>query len=155
MADRYCTNCGAQLGDEARFCPSCGRPVHETAAVPTPEADVPVPPPPGQQTGGTPNYAPTSAAPRQRSTVSKLLIGCAGLFVLGILFVGCLAIVGSGDGGEATALRETEPLPLARRNKKIGRPNRSPRPSRSPSRSPNRSQYPSPAMPARQRTSSI
>ena len=46
MAQRYCTNCGAELTEDARFCPSCGRPVHETAAVATPEADVSVPPPP-------------------------------------------------------------------------------------------------------------
>ena len=102
MADRYCSNCGHELSEDSRFCPNCGRPVHETAHVPTPEADVPVPPPPGQQqAGGTPNYAPTAAAPRQRSLVGRLLIGCAGLLVLGILFVGCLAVLGGGGGGTA------------------------------------------------------
>ena len=46
MADRYCRNCGHELGETDRFCPNCGSPVHEVAQVPTPEADVPVPTPP-------------------------------------------------------------------------------------------------------------
>jgi len=44
--DRYCRSCGQELESEDQFCGSCGRPVHATAHVPTPEADVPVPPPP-------------------------------------------------------------------------------------------------------------
>ena len=48
MAQRYCTNCGAELREDASFCGKCGRPVHETARVSTLEADVPVPPPPRQ-----------------------------------------------------------------------------------------------------------
>src|SRR5919107_6357537 len=47
MAQRHCTNCGAELREDASFCGKCGRPVHETARVSTLEADVPVPPPPG------------------------------------------------------------------------------------------------------------
>ncbi len=43
--DRYCSNCGQRLLQEDRFCVGCGRPAHETAHVPTPEADVPAPPP--------------------------------------------------------------------------------------------------------------
>jgi endogenous inhibitor of DNA gyrase (YacG/DUF329 family) len=54
--ERYCSNCGHELRPEDRFCPNCGRPVHRTAQVPTPEANVPVPPPP--QTGGTGAAAP-------------------------------------------------------------------------------------------------
>ena len=46
--ERYCGNCGHELSPEDRFCPSCGRPVHRTEHVPTPEADAPVPPPPLQ-----------------------------------------------------------------------------------------------------------
>jgi hypothetical protein len=42
--ERYCSNCGQELLPEDRFCSNCGRPVHRTARVPTPEADVPVPP---------------------------------------------------------------------------------------------------------------
>ena len=43
--DRYCRNCGQELQPEDQFCANCGRPVHVTAYVPTPEADVSVPPP--------------------------------------------------------------------------------------------------------------
>src|SRR5215204_6659303 len=43
---RYCRNCGQQLQPEEQVCPNCGRPEHETAHVPTPQADVPLPPPP-------------------------------------------------------------------------------------------------------------
>jgi hypothetical protein len=48
VADGYCRTCGHELGDDDRFCPNCGRPVDQTASVPTPEADVPVSPPPQQ-----------------------------------------------------------------------------------------------------------
>jgi hypothetical protein len=48
VAQRYCTNCGAEPREDASFCGKCGRPVHETARVSIPEADVPVPPPPVQ-----------------------------------------------------------------------------------------------------------
>jgi zinc-ribbon domain len=43
MADRYCRNCGHELGETDRFCPNCASPVQDVAHVPTPEADVPVP----------------------------------------------------------------------------------------------------------------
>ncbi len=42
--ERYCSNCGYELSLEDQLCPNCGRPVHQTARVPTPEADVPAPP---------------------------------------------------------------------------------------------------------------
>jgi hypothetical protein len=42
---RYCSNCGHELSPEDQFCSNCGTPVHRAARVPTPEADVPVPPP--------------------------------------------------------------------------------------------------------------
>ena|SRR5215210_1252080 len=42
--ERYCSNCGHELSLEDRLCPNCGRPAHQTAWVPTPEADLPVPP---------------------------------------------------------------------------------------------------------------
>lgn len=46
--NRYCRSCGQELEPEDQFCANCGRPVHATAQVPTPEADVPVPPLPQQ-----------------------------------------------------------------------------------------------------------
>ena len=101
MASRYCSNCGQELNEDSRFCPSCGRPAHETAHVPTPEADVPVPTPPSQQqVGGAQSFAPTGAAPRQRSMAGRLFVGCIGLIVLAVLFVGCLALLPGGGGGE-------------------------------------------------------
>lgn len=62
---------------------------------------MPVPPPPiQQQAGGTQNFGPTAAAPRQRSLAGRLFVGCTGLIVLAVLFVGCLALLpGGGDGG--------------------------------------------------------
>lgn len=103
VANRYCSNCGHELSNDARFCPSCGRPVHEVAHVPTPEADVAVPPPPNQhQASGSQSFAPTGAAPQQRSLAGRLFVGCAGLIVLAVLFVGCLALI-PGGGGDETA----------------------------------------------------
>jgi hypothetical protein len=72
VPDRYCGNCGQELSPEGRFCPTCGRPVHRTAHVPTPEADVPVPPPPQQAQGIAP--------PQQESfSINEMVIlGVAG-----------------------------------------------------------------------------
>jgi hypothetical protein len=93
VADRYCRNCGHELGDEDRFCPDCGRPVHETAQVPTPEADVPVPPPPSP---------PQAQAPgKGRSRASRLLVGCLGVVLVLILLVVGLAAIGGGGGESA------------------------------------------------------
>jgi hypothetical protein len=50
---RYCSNCGHELSPEDQFCQNCGHPVHQTARVPTPEADVPVPPPQQRDAGGS------------------------------------------------------------------------------------------------------
>src|SRR5215204_2263762 len=55
--ERYCSNCGQELLPEDRFCSNCGRPVHRTARVPTPEADVPVPPPQQAQRSVPPHLA--------------------------------------------------------------------------------------------------
>ncbi len=71
MADRYCRSCGHELRPEERFCTGCGRGVYETAHVPTPEADVPLPPPPQQAetVSKLPPQAPEQAAsspPRQQ-----------------------------------------------------------------------------------------
>jgi uncharacterized membrane protein YvbJ len=76
MADRYCRECGHELNPEDQFCPHCGRPVHETARVPTSEADVPTPPPPRQSEQQGPFLYQTC-----------LNIGCAIILILIILFV--------------------------------------------------------------------
>ena len=77
VPERYCGNCGQELSPEDRFCPSCGRPVHRTAHVPTPETDAPVPPPPLQ--------AQRTAPPPQASFSIKemMVLGVgAGVFTL-------------------------------------------------------------------------
>src|SRR5215212_9689879 len=56
--DRYCRNCGQELQPEDQFCRNCGRPVHATAHVPAPEADMPVPPPPQAEDRSAPPQAP-------------------------------------------------------------------------------------------------
>ena len=77
VPDRYCGNCGQELSPEGRFCPTCGRPVHLTARVPTPEADAPVPP--------LPQQAQRIAPPQQESFSIKemVILGVgAGVFTL-------------------------------------------------------------------------
>jgi hypothetical protein len=63
--DRYCRSCGQELRSEDQFCAGCGRPVHATARVPTPEADVPVPRPLQQAEAGPqpPQATEQTAAP--------------------------------------------------------------------------------------------
>jgi hypothetical protein len=53
MAQRYCTNCGAELREDDRFCPSCGHPT-AVAKAPTPGPSVQSPPPrqPGRWSAG-------------------------------------------------------------------------------------------------------
>jgi hypothetical protein len=97
--DRYCGNCGRELSPEDQFCRNCGRPVHQAARVPTPEADVPVPPPPVQDEG-------TAAPPPQQDQGTEptewwqTSIGRT----LGILaaIITVLAILASLAGGEGT-----------------------------------------------------
>jgi Domain of unknown function (DUF4352)/zinc-ribbon domain len=99
---RYCGNCGHELRPEDQFCPSCGRPVHEAATVPTPEADVPDLPPPPQQAGATTPPQQQAAAPTQgRSRGRTVVLGCLG--IIGILIL--LGIIGAalGGGGDETA----------------------------------------------------
>jgi ribosomal protein S27AE len=103
MAQRYCTNCGAELREDDRFCPNCGRPVHETAAVSTPEADVPVPPPPQQEAGAHP-LGQADAQPREPWTTRQYALGCLGVFFV-VFVVGAFvaALAGNGGGGNEGA----------------------------------------------------
>jgi hypothetical protein len=100
VAQRYCTNCDAELREDDRFCPNCGRPVHETAAVSTPEADVPVPPPPQQEEAGAQPLEQAEAQPREPWTTRQLALGCLGAFFV-IFVVGAFvaALAGNGGGG--------------------------------------------------------
>ena len=103
MANRYCGNCGQELSPDNRFCPSCGRPVHETARVATPEADVDVPPPPGQagSAGSWQTGSPQTGSPQGGSGWGrKALTGCLG--AVGVLFL--LIVIGTAlSGGDETA----------------------------------------------------
>ena len=93
MAHRYCTTCGNELHEDARFCGGCGRPAHRTAAVATPEADVDVPP--------LPNYQEASLATALDGRVSdadskrNTFIAIGVVWV--ILFIGAL-VAGSTNG---------------------------------------------------------
>lgn len=104
MANRYCGNCGNELSHDAQFCPSCGRPVHETAQVSTPEAQVDVPSPPQGQSAGT--EAPQESQQGEQRRRHPILIGCLGIIVV-LVFLAILgAIIG---GGEETAIEGNEP----------------------------------------------
>ncbi len=84
MADRVCGNCGNALRPQDTFCPNCGKPVDETAVVPTPEADVLVPPPPQQDTrGGSPDQVRTRPFLYQ----SCLNTGCVVILIVVALLV--------------------------------------------------------------------
>jgi predicted nucleic acid-binding Zn-ribbon protein len=101
MADRYCTNCGHGLNADSRFCPNCGRPVHEVAEVPTPEADVDVPPPPSSPSGAWQSVGPLPGPSEpgwgRRHPILTGCLGIIGLFVL-------LGIIGAAlGGGDETA----------------------------------------------------
>jgi hypothetical protein len=97
---RYCSNCGHELSPEDQFCSNCGTPVHRAARVPTPEADVPVPPPP-QQAGGTAPPPQQAGVPEQSWTQRHArLVGCLGLIGVLVFFVVLIeALPGGGGGG--------------------------------------------------------
>lgn len=86
--ERYCRSCGQELRPEDQFCANCGRPVHATAHVPTPEADDTFPPPPQQaQDGSVPPQAPQTQSSEElvRSATRGPAWGMLAVFlVLGI-----------------------------------------------------------------------
>jgi hypothetical protein len=98
MADRFCGNCGNELRPQDKFCPGCGKPVHETAVVPTTEADIPVPPLPRQSEESTLVSAEQAEPPpesrpfniieafRQAGTPVKIVLGIAVLAGLSTIF---------------------------------------------------------------------
>jgi hypothetical protein len=106
LEGRYCGNCGHELSEDARFCPECGQPVHETAHIPTPEADVQLPPPPGQSSA---SYNPprTEAPPQQQgsmvgrsfgagfgASIGWIVGGClVTIVLLTVMFAGCMALI--------------------------------------------------------------
>jgi hypothetical protein len=103
MANRYCSHCGQELSEDSRFCPNCGRPIQETAQVPTPEADVPVPPPPRQQAWetATPPSGQANALPQRRSAAFWLFVGTAIVIVVLLLLGAVVAAVSvAGDGNQ-------------------------------------------------------
>jgi zinc-ribbon domain len=101
MANRYCSHCGYALPDDSRFCPNCGKPTQTTAHVPTPEADVPVPPPPGQRAWGTATPPPGQAyaLTQERSPAFRLFVGSAIVIVVLLLLGAVLAAVSVAGGG--------------------------------------------------------
>jgi hypothetical protein len=101
--DRYCRNCGQELQPEDQFCAGCGRPVQANARVPTPEADVPIPPPPQQaEDRPVPSQAPqaqpseeevrsTNRGPTRAMSVVFLVLGIGKTVQL-------MPVVPAGDG---------------------------------------------------------
>jgi hypothetical protein len=113
MAQRYCTNCGAQLGEEDRFCAKCGRPTHETAKVVTPEADVQVPPPPQDSEWNT-TAAPSQEADKPRISIGTFLMGF--FLIVGLLWL--IVPTGGGSGNSNDGQRENNDPPPAAEKKK-------------------------------------
>jgi zinc-ribbon domain len=106
MAQRYCTNCGAELSEDDSFCGKCGRPVHETAKVSTPEADVPVPPPPAHDEAtamaGIPQDQGMEPTEWWQTPTSKVL----GVIVA---IVTVLVILANLNGGPASMSQSPKP----------------------------------------------
>jgi hypothetical protein len=91
VADRYCSNCGQELRAGGGFCPGCGRPLHETAHVPTPEADVPVPPLPAQAAGGSGGGRVSGA---QSTRNALIALGVVILLILGVISLSSIPTAG-------------------------------------------------------------
>jgi zinc-ribbon domain len=101
---RYCTKCGAEMPEDARFCGSCGRPAHQTAAVATPEADVSVPPP-----GSRAEVTPPSGAGQTSGATFGPRLGLAAVFLL-LLIAGTARALPSATPGETLAFQLGESL---------------------------------------------
>lgn len=105
MADRYCSNCGQELRDEARFCPNCGASLAETAHVSTPEADTETPQPSQQAAGAsspreTIQDQPTEMTENQgRSAWTSGIRGGCLIVVLLVILASLLGLCSGGGGG--------------------------------------------------------
>ena len=101
VAARYCTNCGQELGHEVTFCSNCGRPVQETAVMPTPEADVSVPPLPSRwkvEDAVSPLTEHDGDLGRKewwQTSTGQVVGAVAGLLVIGA--IGAAIFPGAGD----------------------------------------------------------
>jgi hypothetical protein len=109
MADRYCGNCGNELSQEDQFCRSCGRPVHRAAAVPTPNAGVPVPAPSqGVEAAATATLRPEQEGSRRHGRPPILFgwLASVELLVISLVVVavalGSALIVPAGGGTRRT-----------------------------------------------------
>jgi uncharacterized membrane protein len=92
VENRYCRNCGHELGIEDRFCPNCGQPAHEAAHVPTPDADVGVPPPSGPSAVGSASQQAETPPQQQGTWVGRGFGGGFGASI-GWTLGSCLVIV--------------------------------------------------------------
>jgi len=102
VADRYCGNCGHELSPDDQFCRNCGRPAHQAARVPTPEADVPVPPQPQAGGAGGSDTAAAQVPPQEGGGRRRALRGwltIIGVFAFVAIVGGCLATIGANGGG--------------------------------------------------------
>src|SRR5215204_4872242 len=109
---RYCGNCGNELNPTDRFCQNCGTPVHQAATVPTPEADVPVPPPP--LAGGAAPQPQQVGVAQQRSWPRRHPLLTGGLGLVGVFFLLIIALVAAvGGGGGGKVAEEDKPRAAA------------------------------------------
>ena len=76
MANKYCSSCGQQSSDDARFCPSCGSPGHEMPQVPEQGANVPT---------SSPYRQPPRGAPPSSETLRPKLVLVGMCFIFGFL----------------------------------------------------------------------
>ncbi|MCS7043659.1 MAG: zinc-ribbon domain-containing protein [Bryobacteraceae bacterium] len=61
----FCTKCGCQVDEQARFCPACGAPQFEGAAPPPP-------PPPGASAFAPSGQAAGAGSPRREDFLSRM-----------------------------------------------------------------------------------
>jgi len=100
----FCSKCGKELQDDAKFCISCGTPVAPTAEAPAeaplPEAPIPVVP---EIAPGTPDF---TGAPKKRiSTVWLVLIIVGALFIM--LIIGTAITIPVFVNGQKGAQKRT------------------------------------------------